>query len=67
MDIFFFIYYLFFGLPLGVDELPHEGAAQKNRIRTHYAFCFQYAVITRSELAGNGFPIGNVGSMWSSE
>ena len=23
MDIFFFIYYLFFGLPLGVVELPH--------------------------------------------
>ena len=23
MDIFFFIYYLFFGLPLGVVQLPH--------------------------------------------
>ncbi len=23
MDIFFFIYSMFFGLPLGVDELPH--------------------------------------------
>ena len=67
MDIFFFIYYLFFGLPLGVLELPHWVTPQKNRIRTHYAFCFQYAVITMSELAGNELPIGNVGSMWSSE
>ena len=24
MDIFFFIYYLIFGLPLGVVELPRE-------------------------------------------
>ena len=23
MDIFFFLYYIFFGLPLGVVELPH--------------------------------------------
>ena len=23
MDIFFFLYYLFFGLPLGVVQLPH--------------------------------------------
>ena len=31
MDIFFFFYYLFFGLPLGVLELPHEVAAHENR------------------------------------
>ena len=31
MDIFFFIYYLFFGLPLGVLELPHGVDADDNR------------------------------------
>lgn len=31
MDIFFFLYYLFFGLPLGVLELPHEVAAREIR------------------------------------
>ena len=31
MDIFFFIYYLFFGLPLGVLELPHGVDADGNR------------------------------------
>lgn len=25
MDIFFYLYYLFFGLPLGVVELPQRG------------------------------------------
>ena len=67
MDIFFFIYYLFYGLPLGVLEVPHGVDADENRKRQYYAFCLQYAVITMSELAGNGLPIGNVGSMWSSE
>ena len=67
MDIFFIFYSIFFGLPLGAVELPHGVTPQKNLIRTHYAFCFQYALITMSELAGNGLPIGNVGSMWSSE
>ena len=31
MDIFFFLYNIFFGLPLGVVQLPHEGAAHWNR------------------------------------
>ena len=31
MDIFFFLYYLFFGLPLGVLELPHVVDAYENR------------------------------------
>ena len=31
MDIFFFIYSMFFGLPLGVVQLPHEGAAHEIR------------------------------------
>ena len=31
MDIFFFIYYIFFGLPLGVVELPHGVDADDNR------------------------------------
>ena len=31
MDIFFFIYYLFFGLPLGVVQLPHGVDADENR------------------------------------
>lgn len=33
MDIFFFIYYLFFGLPLGVVQLPHGVDADVNRNR----------------------------------
>ena len=31
MDIFFFIYYLFFGLPRGVVQLPHGVDADGNR------------------------------------
>ena len=33
MDIFFFIYSLFFGLPLGVVQLPHwvDADAARNR------------------------------------
>ena len=31
MDIFFFIYSMFYGLPLGVVELPHEVDADENR------------------------------------
>ena len=31
MDIFFFIYYIPYGLPLGVLELPHGVDADGNR------------------------------------
>ena len=31
MDIFFFIYYISYGLPLGVDEVPHGVDAYENR------------------------------------
>ena len=33
MDIFFFIYYVFFGLPLGVVEVPHGVDADENANR----------------------------------
>ena len=32
MDIFFFIYYLFYGLPLGVLEAPHGVDAYDFRV-----------------------------------
>ena len=31
MDIFFFLYYISFGLPLGVVQLPHGVDADENR------------------------------------
>lgn len=31
MDIFFFLYYLFFGLPRGVVEVPHGVNTNENR------------------------------------
>ena len=31
MDIFFFLYYLFFGLPHGVLEVPQVAESKQNR------------------------------------
>ena len=33
MDIFFFLYYMFYGLPLGVVQLPHGVDADDVRNR----------------------------------
>ena len=39
MDIFFFLYYLFYGLPLGVVQVPHWVDADENRNLKYSLHC----------------------------
>lgn len=56
MDIFFFLYYMFYGLPLGVVQLPHGVDADDVRILTAYTVLFHIALTDSSEFTTMSAP-----------